>query len=367
MADDNPPSDAPALGGTGTSDSHYLPSLGSFNAVLHAVEKLKHSDRKVRRRAAEALIKIGDATVLDQIVAAIDDPSPVVRARLIRALGAIGDARVMPVLLDALRDPETAVRYEAVMALGELRDPQFAPVFVDVLSQNATMREAGISALRNILNSDIIPLLVDALRPPNNRTVLTPLLIELGDPGTSALVELLATEVLDEGVAWHILRTTFTDTTDLLVDALLSNLHRQNDHVKQYAAYQIGLRRITRAGPVLLEMLRSSHSGLRATVIQALGMVREKGAVEPLIRLLDDTRGPVHTYGENMTIDKFAAQALGRIKDPRAVPYLIEHLKAELAAETRSPYAQVYAKALKSIGTPETKPILEQWKARSRP
>jgi hypothetical protein len=79
--------------------------------------------------------------------------------------------------------------------------------------------------------------------------------------------------------------------------------------------------------------------------IEALGAIKDPRAVEPLIKALGDTHKDVHFK---------AVEALGAIKDPRAVPLLIGAL--------RKKDGDIYwgaAEALGAIGGPAVEPLID--------
>jgi len=80
-------------------------------------------DRGVRRRAALAAGRIGDAAAVDALQQQLDDVEPEVRQMAAFALGLIGDARAGERLEAALTDPDARVRGRAAEALGRLGDP----------------------------------------------------------------------------------------------------------------------------------------------------------------------------------------------------------------------------------------------------
>lgn len=75
---------------------------------------------------------------------------------------------------------------------------------------------------------------------------------------------------------------------------------------------------------LLLDLYKSDETSdaLRQDVIQALGEIGARAAVESLMETLDDTAG-------KKTTRMFAAEALGKIKDARAVPPLVRAANGE--------------------------------------
>lgn len=79
---------------------------------------LADGDRGVRRRAALAAGRIGNAALVPPLVERMNDVEPEVRQMAAFALGLLGDTRATERLLAALQDPEVTVRARAAEALG---------------------------------------------------------------------------------------------------------------------------------------------------------------------------------------------------------------------------------------------------------
>ncbi len=97
----------------------------------------------------------------------------------------------------------------------------------------------------------------------------------------------------------------------------------------------------------LIEGLKSPESRVRRTAARALGLIKDRSAVESLISCLGDQNGPV--------VRTSAAQALARIADPRAMKPLME------ALEDESYMVRVWAASgLATIGDTSCIPALEE-------
>lgn len=100
---------------------------------------LADADRGVRRRAALAAGRIGEADLVPALVERMNDSEPQVRQMAAFALGLAGDTRATERLLLALQDPEPVVRARAAEALGrtggEGTAGQLAQYLVGILPQ----------------------------------------------------------------------------------------------------------------------------------------------------------------------------------------------------------------------------------------
>ena len=110
-----------------------LGALGVVEAGPVLLGLLHHSSESVRQTAAQALERVADATVLNGLLDALDDPSGTVRFSLLGAVSraADGDAvteeqrKRMLAKLEAvlLRDADSGVRSRAATVLGEVAPP----------------------------------------------------------------------------------------------------------------------------------------------------------------------------------------------------------------------------------------------------
>jgi HEAT repeat protein len=82
------------------------------------------------------------------------------------------------------------------------------------------------------------------------------------------------------------------------------------------AALTLGEAGFSNAGPYFVAAFERKDKAYSAAMARALGLLAEDGALEPLSRALDEDFVPVE-----------AAEALGRLNDPKAVPALLRALK----------------------------------------
>ncbi len=84
---------------------------------------LRSADAVVRRRAALAIGRIGDAKSIDAVAALLGDPDTKVAEEAAFALGLIADPAIAEPLRRALKSPEPEVRALAIQALSRLQRP----------------------------------------------------------------------------------------------------------------------------------------------------------------------------------------------------------------------------------------------------
>ncbi|HTP08256.1 MAG TPA: HEAT repeat domain-containing protein [Anaerolineae bacterium] len=113
----------------------------------------EEEDLEVRRVAIEALERLGDEHAVVPLVALLCDWYADFGLRLgaVGALGNLKDFRVTPILIAALQDPEPLLRPWAASALGDLGDPAALPA-LDQLAQDEAdkLGEAATKAAAQI-------------------------------------------------------------------------------------------------------------------------------------------------------------------------------------------------------------------------
>lgn len=119
-------------------------------SVEGLVLALRDENHAVRRAAAKALGKIGDAAAVRGLRGAIIDADTDVRRFAAEALGRIGDVETIDILGDALRDDQEKVRHAAAAALVKFGE-QSVPVLLNVLDDpNPSVTITAVFALKEI-------------------------------------------------------------------------------------------------------------------------------------------------------------------------------------------------------------------------
>jgi len=105
--------------------------------------------------------------------------------------------------------------------------------------------------------------------------------------------------------------------TDETREALLLALReKKSADLRRDAATGLGLLRDAGAVKVLLQELgRASSFAVQAQIVQAIGAIGDASAIDPLVEILDDTKGDVN-------VRALAAVGLGMIGDPEDLPRL---------------------------------------------
>jgi HEAT repeat protein len=330
-------------------------------AVAPLVRVLADRDADARRAAAETLgytalvakqdEQIDCSATIEPLTRVLKDADSKVGAAAADALGYIGSANAAPALIAAARDGQNDVKVRAILALGKIGGDSVRTSLVSLLEdQEAFKRAAAASALGGIACS----------RSPE------PLLMALSDS--------------DAGVVMMAAKALGALKEHRAVDPLIALLGSVNGPTRAYAAEALGLIADPRACKALRARLNDDYWWAAQQAATSLGLLGDKDAAEPLIALLREReeygrtapRGDIGfvdigrvpddstsdegggritaqvgdgmwffdvTYpGLTRPVDSFlyegfepvaeaAAEALGRLRDPRAVDVLVEVLK----------------------------------------
>jgi HEAT repeat protein len=141
-----------------------LGALGALEAGPVLTGLLHHPAENVRQAAAQALERVADASVLDALLAALDDPSAAVRFGLVGALArAASDGHGLPqerhqkllARLEGvlLRDADAGVRSRAATVLGEFAPPALLKPLWDcvVAGEDGRVQEKAWAAFLEVL------------------------------------------------------------------------------------------------------------------------------------------------------------------------------------------------------------------------
>jgi HEAT repeat protein len=245
----------------------------------------------------------------------------------------------------ALKDEDWALREDAATLLGEFCDPRAVAPLVEVLrDEDRAVRDAATGALRNI-GQAAVPALIVALQDPNGNVqeIAVAVLKDLPDPrvvdpligcltsrnwivrmhaakglglaGDPRAIAPLVSRLTDEVKAVRV------DATDALVrigrpalDGLLAALRHDAWVLRLHACEALGKIGAEEAvEPLCRAMLKDRDTAVRQDAAKALGGIGSPGALDALTAALTD-----------LDVRAFAVEALGRLKDPRAVETLID-------------------------------------------
>ena len=107
------------------ADSSVLPSLSAL---------LQHPDARVRRQAAQLLVKVKDPKVQGLLVGLLDDSDPEVQTEAVRLIGELKLKAAAPEIARRLTSATPAVQEEMCIALGSLAEKRAIPDLLTILA-----------------------------------------------------------------------------------------------------------------------------------------------------------------------------------------------------------------------------------------
>jgi len=292
----------------------------------------------------DVLVQFG-AAALPELLLVLDEPQAARRHGAIEALvqlGAAGDAG----LLQASRDPEPPLRIKAIRALAARPTPELGERLIALLDD-----EAVAATARELLQEGFL----ESARP--------------------RLLEVLATGTPRQRAETARLLGQSRDND--LVPALVARLTDEEPTVRLAAIAALGAPGRTAALPPLQELVRqASEPTVRATAAAALGRIGDPIAEETLLGGLGDAWGEVRrACREALTAlgrppsaehllasERIAVEAWGRVAEvgQAAVPLLL-HLTTDPGDDpTAAAWRAGAAEALGRIGDPRARPALER-------
>lgn len=225
--------------------------------------------------------------------------------------------RKIELLIAQLRHEDWQVRSNVVMALKEIKDLRTIEPLVEILNTDKIrgVREKAVAVLIELGDPEAVPLLLVVAKDQNSKGRVQAIvgLGELGGVEVSLLIEVLKdkdVEVKAQAVA------SLGDLGDRELSPLfLELLNDQHSKVQAQAIVALGKIKEVQAIPLLIPV---ANGPFVLEVVEALGEIGGEQSVEFLIAALEDQCSVVRGR---------AVVALGKVKDPRALPALIDLLE----------------------------------------
>ena len=249
-----------------------LKKVGDATAVDALIESLEYQKWQdeytvliaVRENSAEALGIIGDKRAIQPLITALhEDSDEEVRWKAAAALGKLNDESAVDALIDAIKDKSWAVRRNATIALGDIGDERgFDPLLSSIKDSDWHVRKYAAIALGKIGDERAIDPLVKTLQDEDS-DVRWKAIIALGKIGKPAIKPLLDAFETDEWqVRGRVAEVLGNIGDERAVDPLIFSLYN-----KKY---------------------KNQNKYVRGRIIEALGKIGDARAVDPLIKALDD-------------------------------------------------------------------------------
>jgi len=270
-----------------------------------------------------------------------------IRARAAGALGNIGDPRAVEPLSKGLKDTYYSVRVEVANALGKIRDPRIVePLLGALTDQDIHVKEKAWDALQKSCDARDINPLIEALHNSETRDYAAKILGKIGKPAVEPLIRALEN---DE----YFVRVSAIEQLGIIgdknaVDPLIKLLRDQD--LMTLAAEALGRIGDKRAVDPLVKLYEEGHSPKE--IVEALESIGDERAMELFIRILEDT-------GAEKEMRESAARAISGYEDKRIIELFIEALKD---CDLYSQVPEIAMEALINIGEPTVEPLLKTFK-----
>jgi HEAT repeat protein len=291
------------------------------DSVSKLIGKLKDKHGDSRQSAVDELGRIKDPRVVEPLIVTLKDGDAGVRLHAADALGQIKDPRAVEPLIAALKDTDSHVRFSAAAALVKIAAPAVEPLVAALKDPDSNVRVLAADALGEIKDLRAVEPLVAALKDSdsNVRRMAASWLGKIKDPRAvePLIAALKDTDSHVRFSAAAALVKTGVPAVEPLIEAMRPLVAAPNSpaNINNLKMVEAGLVRIgTPAVEPLIAALKDPDSNVRVMAADALGKIKDPRAVEPLIAALKDS---------DSNVRQMAARTLGEIKDPRSVESLI--------------------------------------------
>lgn len=264
----------------------------STKPTFEAIQaELADPNYKIRKNAVSRIVRYYRAQAVEPLLEALQDSRGPVRARAVQVLTRLRDPRAGAAIRSLLADKNTGVRVQAIRALGHFGDLSAVPLLIDVLADSKSqLRQAAARSLGQLKDPRALPLLLAYLEHVEY-SELYHITIALSDFDDICVVEPLLALLERQELAYPL--------------AIVSDaLGRMGDQTLSYLV------------EVLADSTRTPK--VHTCVVAVLGKQPRPTFLQPLLDVLGNRDVQVRAH---------AAQALGALKDPRAIPPLLDMLE----------------------------------------
>ena len=228
----------------------------NLDAIPHVLQVLADPDEAIRREAVTSIIKLSPANndqVLDALFSALEnEASDRIISALIAAIGRVCSTHRVLKLSPYLESKDDRIVSNAIEAIGQARDPQAADTILPLLySRNNRVKANAAMALFASGRIEVI-------------STLKPMLLH-SDP------------LMRSSAAFAIGELTIIAQKD----KLLEELRMRGHEVKMFLA------ELQECVPMLVSLLKDGEPIVKRQAIIALGKIRDKSSVLPIIDTLD--------------------------------------------------------------------------------
>src|SRR5208283_4041188 len=151
--------------------AYLLGKAKNPQGIRPLIEALADVDKSVREQAVLALVETGKAAI-EPLTAAMNEPQCETRYRAAEALGKLADESVVKPLIQGLQDSRDHVRYMAAKGLTGLGDSSAVdPLIILLKDENPIVRKMTVKALSAMGGKKVQEALKDALTGEKDESV----------------------------------------------------------------------------------------------------------------------------------------------------------------------------------------------------
>jgi len=289
-------------------------------SIKPLMDGLSDTSLNVQRTAAEGLKLLG-AEAVDQLLEGLNNTPDehVVRKWCAEVLGFTGRKSVATDLIKRLPTEVTDVQKAIIVSLGQLGSTRATKPLVEILgSENVDLTRYAAESLGQLADPEGIKALIFCLDSPSIdvRRAATDALVKIGPESVPAL-----TTALTHGN--YVVRRWVAEALGRLKDKravlpLIESLADDNIRVSRYAALALGEIGDARALDALKKLIKDEDPDVRYSITQAVAGIGGPAAVDALVSALGD---------DDWVVRVTAARGLGLVADPAVVPPLCEALR----------------------------------------
>lgn len=324
--------------------------LAGKPSVQPLVKLLKHKDPKNRHRAANALGRIGEGEAVKYLAASLHDPDENVKYEALNALGKIGGRDAVMALLDFLKNYDykttfmidetaralknackgdkylTALSYigseyykQKDFVLKELLEespPEAYDSFILALKDDEhNIRRMAATGLGKIRDRRAVEPLLEAFRESDfidNHEISTALFVLAGDE--------FVKKAIQENLIYQIPPDILLKSKNpAIIPSLIKGLYNDCPQIIVSNVEALGIIGDARAVEPLIALLNEKDEIVRNSAIEALGRISDKRASRHILKFLGDRDEDTRVV---------TAEALAKIGDKSINKYLIAMLKS---------------------------------------
>jgi HEAT repeat protein len=283
------------------------------------VKDLIHEEDWKRMNATAELLKRGPEAVSHLIAEGLSAGNPALRVETAKMLGRIKDRTAGGALVESLKDPDSQVRQAAAEAIGHVADAPALRALVQLLEDEVT-RDVAAEVLGRLKDPAAMEPLAGMMTSPDPtaRRLAAEALEQLADPrSVDAWIQAMVYPDLLEIASRSLKR--ISDLQQRIADTLDSLRDIEDAVALEEARIGVSMDLIALGRPAVTELLEALDDGLwvvREAAAQALGIIGDPRAVEPLLQKAKTDR--------DRGVRESCIKALGEFGDARSIDVLVE-------------------------------------------